>query len=65
MNAIEFLEGGGLLAVSAILAVFAATRSRRSIGDWPKGVISTNALVLVIIATGFFGIATFIDSFLL
>jgi hypothetical protein len=64
MNFMELIEGGGLLAVSIILMVFAVTRSRSTSESWPKGILSTNALVLLIIATGFFGIAVFIDSFI-
>lgn len=62
MNLIELLEGGGLLIVCALLIAFVIARSRGAGGDWPKGVITTNAIVLLIIATGFFGIATFIHS---
>ena len=63
MNVIELLEGGGLLVVCALIIVFALAKHKKSPGGWPKGIIATNALVLVIIATGFFGIATFLHSF--
>ncbi len=63
MNVLELLEGGGLLGVCVLLVVFAVARAKGAGGDWPSGILSTNFLVLVIIATGFFGIATFIDSF--
>lgn len=63
MNIWEFVEGGGLLAVCALLVVFAVARAKGAGGEWPRGILPTNFLVLMIIATGFFGIATFIDSF--
>lgn len=62
MNVIELLEGGGLLVVCALLVAFVIARSKGAGGEWPKGVILTNFVVLLIIATGFFGIATFIHS---
>lgn len=64
MNIMEFVEGGGLLIICIVILVFAVTKSRATSESWPKGILSTNALVLIIIATGFFGIAAFIDSFL-
>lgn len=63
MNVFEFLEGGGLLVLCVLIVVFAITRSRAAHESWPKGVLATNALVLAIVASGFFGILTFIDSF--
>ena len=63
-NIMELVEGGGLLVVSIVLLVFAVSRSRASSESWPSGILSTNVLVLVIIGTGFFGIAAFIDSLL-
>ena len=62
MNILELLEGGGLLVVCALLTAFVIARSRGAGGEWPNGIIATNAMVLLIIATGFFGIATFIHS---
>ncbi len=62
-NVMELLEGGGLLVVSVLLIVFVVARSKGAGGDWPKGIITTNFLVLIIIGTGFFGIAAFIHSF--
>ncbi len=62
MNVIELLEGGGLLVVCALIIVFALAKNKKSPDGWPKGIMFTNALVLVIIATGFFGIATFLHS---
>ncbi len=64
MNVLEFIEGGGLLLISGALIVFAIARNKATEGGWPKGIIPTNFFVLLIIASGFFGIATFIDSFL-
>ncbi len=64
MNVIELIEGGGLLIVCALLIVFVAARARKANGNWPAGIITTNAMVLLIIATGFFGIAVFIASFM-
>lgn len=64
MNFIELLEGGGLIVICALLIAFATIRSRRSGGEWPRGIIPTNAMVLLIVATGFFGLVAFIDSFL-
>ncbi len=63
MNVIELLEGGGLLVVCALIIVFALAKNKKSPEGWPKSIMVTNALVLVIIATGFFGIATFLHSF--
>ena len=64
INIVEMLEGGGLLVVCALLIVFAVIRSRRSGGEWPRGIVPTNAVVLLIVATGFFGLIAFVDSFL-
>lgn len=64
MDIIEMLEGGGLLIVCVLIIVFAMARNKRSPEGWPKGIIVTNFLVLAVIATGFFGLATFIDSFI-
>lgn len=64
MNIIEMLEGGGLLVICAVIIAFALARSRTSAGEWPRGILSTNVLVLLIIASGFFGLAAFIDSVL-
>jgi len=63
MNVVELLEGGGLLILCAILVVFAIMRSKASGGEWPRSILGTNAMVLVIVATGFFGLVAFIDSF--
>jgi hypothetical protein len=63
MNVLELLEGGGLLVVCVLLVVFAVARSRNTDGAWPSGILPTNVLVLLIIASGFFGLAAFIDSF--
>ncbi|GHD61826.1 hypothetical protein GCM10017083_49720 [Thalassobaculum fulvum] len=63
MNVLEFVEGGGLLIVCALLIAFAIARSKGAGGEWPRGILPTNFLVLMIIGTGFFGIATFIHSF--
>jgi len=63
MNIWELLEGGGLLGVCVLLVIFAVARAKGAGGDWPRGILPTNFLVLLIIGTGFFGIATFIDSF--
>lgn len=64
MNVVELLEGGGLLILCALLVVFAIMRSKSSGGEWPRSILATNAMVLVIVATGFFGLVAFIDSFL-
>lgn len=63
MNVLELLQGGGLLVVCALLVAFVVARSKNSGGAWPSGILSTNVLVLLIIASGFFGLAAFIDSF--
>lgn len=63
MNVLELLEGGGLLVACVLLIVFAVARSKGTRGEWPRGILATNVLVLLIIATGFFGIAAFIHSF--
>ncbi|MEQ8813230.1 MAG: hypothetical protein RLO51_02975 [Thalassobaculum sp.] len=63
MNVIELLEGGGLLIVSVLLIVFVVARNKTTGGNWPSSIVATNFMVLLIIGTGFFGIATFIDSF--
>lgn len=62
MNVIELLESGGLLAVCAVLVAFAIARSKAARGEWPRGILRTNFLVLLIVATGFFGLVAFIDS---
>lgn len=64
MNVVELLEGGGLLIVCGLLVAFAIVRSKGAEGGWPRGVVSTNLLVLLIVGTGFFGIIAFVDSFL-
>lgn len=63
MNVIELLEGGGLLVACILIILFAIARNKRSPDGWPKGIVVTNALVLAIIGTGFFGIAALIHSF--
>ena len=63
MDLFAFLEGGGLLVLCALLVAFAIARNKKAPNGWPRGVLRTNALVLTIIASGFFGLATFIDSF--
>lgn len=62
MNLMELLEGGGLLIICALLVAFTIARSKGAGGDWPKSVVATNFIVLLIIGTGFFGIAAFIHS---
>lgn len=64
MNVMELIEGGGLLIVCALLVAFALVRSKGTAGAWPSGILTTNTLVLLIIASGFFGLAAFIDSFM-
>lgn len=64
MNVMELIEGGGLLIVCGLLIVFVVARAKNASGDWPRGIISTNFMVLLIIGTGFFGIAAFISSFM-
>jgi|GEM_PF-745856 len=64
MHVLEMLEGGGLLIVCVALIVFVVTQARKRRGDWPSGIISTNVVVLLIVGTGFFGIAMFIASFI-
>lgn len=64
MNVIELLEGGGLLIVCAVLIVFVVARHKSTNGNWPSSILATNFMVLLIISTGFFGIATFIASFM-
>lgn len=64
MNLLELAEGGGLLILCVLFIAFAVVRSKGTGGSWPKGILVTNILVLLIVGTGFFGLIAFIDSFL-
>lgn len=62
---IEILEGVGLIIISGLLAALLIFKNRKSDRPWPNNPHYVNALIVMIIATGAFGLALEIDNLLL